>query len=138
MPETRIIAKLKGTSAVTDLIGTGNDARVRMHQRRTSWEGSDAITLQRISTQWSNHSTGTSTLRFCRIQLDLWSSTPLGVRSLATAVRGALSGWSDTSGTPDVTMCHLENEMDGPEGPDAGEEETEYRIVQDYLVQTST
>ena len=135
MPETRIIAKLKGTSAVTALIGSGSDARVRMLHRRTEWGGSDSITMQRISSSPINHAGGTTSTYSARIQLDLWSATPMGIRTLTAAVRGALSGWSDTSGTPDVTMCHLENEMDGPEGPDAGEEETEYRVIQDYLVE---
>ncbi len=134
MPETRIVVKLLTTSAVTTLIG----ARLRQIQRKTDWGTSDSITYQRISTDWSNHSTGTSTLGFARIQIDCWSSTPLGARTLAAAVRAALSGWSDTSGTPDVTMCHLQNEQDMPPGPDGGEEATEYRISQDYFVQFSS
>lgn len=134
MPETRIVVRLLATSAVTDLIGT----RLRKIQRKTAWGSSDSVTYQTISTDWSNHSTGTTTLGFARIQVDCWSATPVGVRALAAAVRGALSGWSESSGTPTVTMCHLQNEQDMPEGPDPGEEATEYRITQDYLVQFSS
>lgn len=134
MPETRMVVKLLATSAVTDLIV----AQLRPHHRKTSWGTDDAVTYQRISTEPSNHATGTSTLAFARIQVDLWSSTPLGVRALAAAVRGALSGWSDDTGTPVVTMCHLINEQDMPMGPDSGEEATEYRVMQEYMIHHSS
>ena len=137
MPETRMVVKLKATSAVTDLIGAGELCRLRKHQRKTAWEDNDAITYQRISTEPVNHATGTTSTAFARIQLDLWSSTPAGIRDLAAAVRGALSGWSDEAGSPAVSMCHLINEMDMPEGPESGDETAEQRIMQEYLIQYS-
>jgi len=130
MPETRIVNKLKNTSAVTDLISD----RIRCGWRREAWGTSDALTYQRISTAWSNHATGTTTLYFVRVQIDLFSSTALGCRALANAVRTALGGWSDDASTPVVTMCHLENQQDMPVEADAAEEETEFRIVQDWLL----
>lgn len=133
MPETRVVVKLLATSAVTDLIGD----RLRMHYRKTSWGSNDAITYQRVATVPSNHAGGTSTLFFVRLQLDIWSATPLGARALAKAVRDALSGWSDTTGSPKVTMCHLTGEQDMPQPPDLGEEETETRIMQEYYLQIS-
>jgi hypothetical protein len=133
MPETRVVAKLLATQAVTDLIGD----RVRKHYRKSSWGSSDAITYQRIATVSSNHAGGTTTLSFVRLQVDIWSSTPLGGRALAQAVRDALSGWSDATGSPKVTMCHLMGEQDMPEPPDLGDEETETRIMQEYYLQVS-
>jgi len=133
MPETRMLAKLLATTAVTDLVGD----RIRKHHRKTDWGQSDAITYQRISTDWVNGADKNSSTAFARIQLDLWSSTPLGARALANAVRTALNGWRDTDGSPAVSMCHFLNEQDLPQGPDSGEEATEYRISQDYLIQYS-
>lgn len=128
MPETQLVTKLLATSAVTTLIGD----RLRMIHRKTSWGSNAAITYQRISLEKVNHAGGTTTTGFARIQLDLWASTPAAIAALASAVSTALNGWYTSSGSPTITMCHLLNEMDGPEGPDAGEELTEYRRVQEY------
>jgi hypothetical protein len=133
MPETRMIVKLKATSGVIDLVSD----RIRKLTRKSAWNGDDAITYQRISANPVNGAVDNSSTWFARIQLDLWSGTPLGVRTLAAAVRGALRTWTDTGNTPAVSSCQLINEMDGPEGPDAGGESEEYRIVQEYFVQYS-
>ena len=132
MPEIRIVAKLLATTAVTALIGD----RLRKHHRKSTWGGADAITYQRISTAWVNHAGGVTETAFARIQLDLWSATPAGLKALADAVRGALSGWSDKQHTPKIALCHLIIEMELPGGPDAGEEEsgTEYCLIQEYLI----
>jgi hypothetical protein len=133
MPETRMIVKLKDTVAVVDLVGD----RIRHLTRKKGWEGNDAITYQRISTDTSGGADVTNSTRFVRIQLDIWSSTPMGARTLAAAVRGALDYWSDTGGSPAISMCRWLAEMDAPEGPDAGGESEEYRMIQEYYVQYS-
>lgn len=133
MPETRMVVKLLATSAVTDLIGD----RLRKHQRKTAWGDSDAITYQRISTTWSDGADVKSGSSQVRIQLDLWSSTPLGLRTLVAAVSDALRDWTDTGGSPAVSHCRLISESEMPEGPGSGEEATEYRWMQEYHVQYS-
>lgn len=130
MPETRIVAKLLATTAVTDLVGD----RIRQHHRLESWAAQDAITFTRVGTDWSHGAGGTTVLFFVRVQLDLWSATPTGLRTLAAAVRGALNGWTDTAGDPAVSMCHMIDEQQIDMRPDSGEEQADYRAIQEYLL----
>lgn len=98
--------------------------------------GRPCITFQRISTTPVNGSTGPSGTQNIRIQVDVWALTPSEARAIATAVAGALSGWSRTS-DPEIGRCNLVSDQDMTEPSDNGESKPEYRVSQDYSIWTT-
>jgi len=132
MPETRLYAKLAGTTAVTELVGS------RIWPVRRHSDTLPAITYQRVGTTPVNCSLGTVATEFCRVQVDCWDDDYGDVKTLAAAVRAALSGFSDDSDTPDISMCHLTGEFDLPEPPEPGQNMQIHRVSQEYYLQYST
>lgn len=128
-----MLDKLQATTAVTDLVST----RIYPASRRQS-AALPAIVYQRISTTIQNASVGESGTAWARVQVDCMAETFAGARALAAAVKGALSGWTDTDGTPAVSMCHWVDEQDAPGGLDEGEDDRVYDVIQDYYIQYST
>lgn len=127
--EPRIVAKLKGTNAVTALVST------RVYPMRMAASVAlPAVTYQRISTTPQNHATGTLTGQTARVQIDCWAASYAGAKGVAGAVRDALSGWSDNSGTPVVIMSHLIDEQDDAEPVEEGTDTTVFRVSQDYEI----
>ena len=133
MPETELVAKLSGTSAVTDLVGD----RIYPITARQG-VALPYVTYQLISGAPVNHAAGTTTTEECRIQVDNYASTYSGVKALAAAVEDALSGWSDAAGTPPITMCHLESRADLSEPIEPGSDTMIHRVSHDYVIWYST
>lgn len=133
----RMVVKIKATSAITDLIGSGNSARVypALRHRDTTLP---ALTYQRISVNPVNASVGTSGTAFETIQVNCLASTYDGAWALSDVVEAALQGWTDTGGTPPVSMCHLTDKGDLPQDILGGQEVPEYGVRHDYLLQYAT
>lgn len=133
MPETRLVANLKGTSAVTDLIGTGDDARLYFAVRPQG-TALPAITYQRVGTTAFNHAHGQCDFAQAMIQVNCLASSISGAKALAAVVTDALSGWSDLTGDPLIDMSHWLGDSDAIfEVP--GQDARDFAVMQDYLIQ---
>ena len=125
MPYTRLVARLKATSAVTALVGT------RVHPMFAPTNTLPAIVYEVVGDEPENHSTGTTTTKNVRIEVTCYASTYAGAKALAAVVETALSGWTDDSGD----VWHLDTATD-----DAGEVQaganvlTFYAVIQQYQV----
>ena len=125
MPDTRMVARLKATAAVTNLVGT------RIEPIRSRQAGAlPRITWMRVGTAPINSAAGTTGEAEVRFQIDCFGSTYASARAVADAVTGALSGWNDASSC----VWHKVMDFDDPENPDTGQDVGLYRIVHDYLV----
>jgi len=133
MAETRMIAKLKATSAVTDLVST----RIRPLLRKQG-AALPAITYQRISTIPCNASVGEANVAWARVQVNSFASTYAGAKALAAAVKACLSGWTDTGGSPSVIMSHWEGDSDLPEDVQPGQDLQVHGVAQEYLIEYGT
>jgi len=126
MPETRLVAKLKGTSAIATLIGT------RVYPMIRPQSAALPCIVYEISTDRpSNHATGTSGTSEMTIALDCVASTYAGAKALGDAVATAISGWNDGSSC----VWHLESQSDEMGPLAAGQEVPDFYVVsQDYTV----
>jgi hypothetical protein len=136
MPETRLVAKLKATTAITDIVGS----KIFPIMAPVKKKGKPVVTIppyityQTISDQSENHSTGATETNHCRMQIDLWASTYADAKTLATAVKTALKNWTDNTGSPVISSCHYENGNDLPDPPLPGQEVQVHRVSQDYFL----
>lgn len=127
MPERRLIAKLKATSAVTALAST----RIRAGRPRQD-DALPYIVVQVVGEDQVNHSTGHCDVAFRRIQVTTYDDDYNGTATLANLVRDALSGWSDATGTPVVSMCHYVGCTDIGADVEPGQDLAIHGIGQDY------
>ncbi|HON69155.1 MAG TPA: DUF3168 domain-containing protein [Phycisphaerae bacterium] len=58
--------------------------------------------------------------------------TYAGVKTLAAAVRAVLDGWDNTSGTPAVSSCRLEDEGEDTEYRSDDSEDLVHVVTQEY------
>lgn len=141
MPHTRIVARLKAVTAVTALIGTGNDAKIYPINAPQDTDG-DYITHQTVSDESINASVGATGTKHCRLQIISWSDDYDGARALAAAVEGdgdpsaptGIAGWTIASGTPAISSCHLDGGDDMPSGMDPEQNTRKHGFSQDYIV----
>jgi hypothetical protein len=131
--EERLVAKLLATSGVTNLVG----ARIRPVALRQT-DTLPAIVYQRVGTDSVNHATGECNVAFARIQVDCLASTYAAAKTLATAVKAALSGWSDLTGDPDIDLCHWLGDQDMPGDFEPGQDVLTHGVMQDYRIQYNT
>jgi len=133
MPERRVVAKLKATDAITALVGVRIDPG-----KRKQGEALPAITVFAGTKTKVNHSTGTTPCGARTIIVDSWAETYSEAKALGRLVEAALSGWSDVTGDPHVTMCHLQGDADIEEPIQPGQDERVYGVKQYYLVDFNT
>jgi len=126
MPQTRLVAKLKATTAVTAIVST------RIYPvLRPAGTALPAVVYQVLSNNPVNTAGGSTTTREMRLTVDCIAGTYAGAWALANVVRDALSGWVDDSGD----VWHLDSETDSPGDLGPGQEEqVTYGVNQDYLV----
>jgi hypothetical protein len=130
-PLTRLVARLKATTAVTALVGS--KISPVFSAQETDWP---YIVYQLTSDTPLNCSDGTTGTKSARIQVDLVAKgTPGGyaqVRALAAAVEAVVNGWKDDTGA----IWHLdEGTRDNPGALLHGQDVIEFhRATQDYLV----
>lgn len=133
MPETRMAAKLKATTAVTDLCGT-RIYPLALPQKPTY----PAITYQLVGTTPCNHSTGTCDVAWARVQVNCYAETYIAAKALNAAVRTALTGWTDDTGDPVVSMTSWHGQYDLPGGPEPGQDEYLPAVASDWYIQYGT
>jgi len=68
-----------------------------------------ALTFQMIDTVEEMHLSGTSGLVRSRFQLNLWASSTRAMRTLRTAVRNRLQGYSGAMGAVTVQMAAIDS-----------------------------
>lgn len=125
--ESQVYAQLAATSELTDEVA----ARIYRFQRERG-SALPSVAYQRVTSNTSNHSTGATTTRRCTFQVDSYADDLGEVRTVADAVETALGGWSNPSGTPSISMSHLQSDLDIPPEPEQGTDVPKFRISQDY------
>jgi hypothetical protein len=130
MPEAQVVAQLKGSTALTALVGT------RIYPIMARQVSSQPyVTYQRIATQHINASTGGSDVAFSILQLNCYAATYSGAKGVSAAVKASLANWSNTTGDPAIDMCHIQNESDLPDDPIPGTDKPIFAVTQDFLLQ---
>ncbi len=131
---TRLIARLKATEAVTDIVGAGTKARIRP-MRRNQGGSLPAVVYHQVGGHRENVTQGTSTTASSRFRVHCVADDYDEAHSLADVVEDALSGWNDASSG----VWHLDmGPFDGPDEPLEGQDAAEFAVVMDYLVWHST
>lgn len=125
--ETSINTRLNAVTAVTDLVS----ARIYWKQRPRG-SALPCVVCWPITKSVVNHAAGVTATKHARIQVDSLAATASEARTLADAVATALSGWSDSGGTPSISMCHQMTDADLSAGPDHGKDSPRDRVSQDY------
>ena len=125
--ESQIYTQLAATAALTDEVST----RIYRYQRPRGG-GLPAVEFRRIDSEIVNHATGATATEWCRIQVDCFAMDMDTARTVADAVTTALSGWSNSGGSPSISMCHQQSDMDLSEEPAHGDDAMLFRISQDY------
>lgn len=117
MIDYAIRTRLKAVSAVTTLVGSGDEARIFPTKIPEKYAAGPwpLLTYQIVSGRPEYHIDGVAGLAEVRVQIDCWSAERPGkdaydeVRDLAEAVRGALSAYTGTSEGVAIQSCFLEN-----------------------------
>lgn len=124
MIEEHINARLKATAAVTAIVG---DRIYPSHipQRATL----PAVSHLRLSGMPEHAMGADADVRQTRVQVSCWSSQYSQGKTLAAAVRGALSRYAGTIGDDEILDVYEENELDDYDPPTAV-----HQIVVDLLV----
>jgi len=124
-----IYTRLSAVSAVTDIVGSGDNARIWPISRREG-AANPSITYQRISApKESAMGTADTGLTHPLFQVDCFADTYREVDDLAEAVRGALQRYSGTVCSVVVQVIELVNTTDTTE--DASRE---HRITHTFRI----
>lgn len=126
-----IVTRLEAVSGVTDLVGTGDDARiypVKLPQNVTL----EAISY-RIITDVQEHAMGSDVgVSHARLSVDCWGNDYDEAVALALATHAALSRFSGTSNG--VAIQDIRS-LNGREGLQVFEDEVEeFRVIQDFMI----
>jgi hypothetical protein len=104
------------TPAIAAIVGAGDEARIwPMHLEETDTPAWPAITVQVVSGRPEYDLSGPAGVAEVRIQIDCWSAERDSVdayhevRTLAEAVRAALSGFRGTVSGAEIQSCFLDN-----------------------------
>ena len=127
MPERRVLTQLLATDRVTALVGD----RVKPISQLQG-VALPTVTYQTVVKTLINHSTGATTTESATIQINSYAETYEGAKVLARAVRSSLSGWSSSTGSPEISSCHLQSDSDIPDGPESDEDSFIHGVMQDY------
>lgn len=126
--ELAIYARLKATTAVTNLIGGATVPRI--YPNIVPQDAPlPAIAYQRISAYRRLVMEGPATLIRPRVQLTILASTYSAAKSLAAACREALDGYKGTAGGVKVGVTMAEDESD-----EYGSSNLLHVVRQDYLI----
>ena len=131
-----MVTRLKAVSAVTDIVGAGNSARIRP-LRRNQGGPLPAIVYDQVGGYRANHTTGTSTTAESRFRVHCLASSYDGAHTLAEAVEGALSGWNDATSGGGVWHMVM-GPQDGPDETTPGQDAAEFAKLMDFSVWHST
>lgn len=137
MPDiaTEVVTYLKTISAVTDLIGTGSNARIWYGDAKQG-ASMPYIVIRVFDGESAEHLGGISGLATNRVEINCYGSTSSSAYTLAEAVRLApLQKYRGTMGSTYV------NEVASPQGysrefdpPSAGSNQKRFNFVRDYFL----
>ena len=127
--EEQIQVQLEATTALTDVV----DTRIYRY-RRPRADALPAVVFQRQESEIVNHNLGATVTGWFRIMVDSYADDMDTARTVADAVTTALSGWSNTGGSPSLSMCHQVSDVDLTDPPDHGDDVLLHRISQDYMI----
>ena len=130
MPETRLVERLLATAGVTNIVSS----RIRPIQL-TQGDALPALTYSTIDITPSNGSTGLGNHAMARIQVDSLAISYSAAKTLAKAVRVALSGWQSSTASPNVGPVHWLNDNDLGGFDEPGQDKPTYAIASDFLLQ---
>ena len=125
--QTAIVAKLKATTTVTDLIGSRVYPVSPPHGVTLPY-----VVYQIISDVPVNHSTGEDDTHNARVQIDCVDDTYSVAWSVAGAIQTALAGWSDSD--LKIGSCLMISKQDLPKPPDDGGEIYLQAVTMDFSV----
>jgi len=126
MPETRLVAKLKATSAITALTGTRIYPMLRPQNAALP-----CIVWEISSDRPSNTAVGTTGTSEMSIALDCIATTYAGAKAVGDLVASTMNGFVDSADC----IWHLDSQSDQIGPLEAGQEEpTFYAVSQDYTV----
>lgn len=104
--QSALVAYLKTVSAVTTLVGSGANARIRPFERLQG-EALPAITYfvvdGRVDGMWS----GTPALTRSRVQIDCWSGLHTESIALLAAIRAATDGFAGTFASTPISGARI-------------------------------
>ena len=128
-----ILGRLKAVTAVTDIVGSGSNARIYADKLPQTVQ-LEAITFKEISSERIHAFGQDPGLVRARWELDAWADTWRESRLLAAAIRGNGAGnaFSRFRGTEDTTVVDdilLDNELATFEDASGT-----YRTTQDYFI----
>lgn len=130
--EEGIIAKLLATSGVTALVAT------RVYPgRRPQASALPAIDLARISGAPLYSNDGETGLESARVEINCWGSSYSSAKTVARAVKDALSAFFGTVGGVNFQYILLEDERDLSE-TGSNQADYLYRMSLDFTVWTKT
>jgi hypothetical protein len=121
-------------TGITDLIGTGGNARIykdKIPQKNTTWP---VLTYRTVSTQQEHDLSGACGMARPRIQLDCWHETSVGAEALAEAVRNALDGYTGAMGSATVSVALLEDTQDFYRPNEDGSDNGVHQISLDFQI----
>lgn len=126
---------LKTVTAVTDLIGTGDNCRL-FPEWTPEAEAYPYVTYTVIAADHVGDLSAASGIVRKLIQVDVWAATAVSREATGNALRGALDGvTNDTWGSVNVRTVALDEEVDELEEPADGDEGgVIFRRRQDYIV----
>jgi hypothetical protein len=133
MIEQRLVAKLKATADITDLVGAGDLARIQPSQRMQFAE-MPALIYQLLEETPCNSANAATDTSQSRIQVDIYAASYAEAKALSILVAAALNGWHDTDGC----IWLLESSTYNLDGPYPADEAAAHRFTHEYLVWFST
>ena len=136
MPDKSLMAKLRATTAVTTLVG-GSSPRIRCGQLMEG-DVKPGIVIERDTVRPVNHAGGTTGTKFGYVFVHCHATDYATAEAVADAVETALNGYTNTTGTPAISMVHVQDVMYNPGPMVSGQDKIREQFTLDCLVQYST
>ena len=131
--EAAIYSILSGATGVTDLVGGARAPRISpIHIAQG--KAMPAVVYQQINSADVLSCDGHNNPRTDHVQINSWATTPAAARSLAEAVRTAMSAAGGSHGSVRIVYCSMEDEGDIFEIQEQTEPETVYGKRQDWQI----
>lgn len=128
-----LLTYLKTVSAITDIVGTGDNARIRPGRLSRS-DSFPAIRYAFVSGDSVAHLTGGSGIAQPLLQVDCYATTYSGANALAEQVRLALQSYRGLMGTDFVNGVTLVNRRELYEDPIDASDVGKHRVLIEFSV----
>ena len=128
-----IYAYLKTVTDVTDIVGTGNSARIYEHHAPNKATHPHLV-YQRISGGHEHHLTAGAGVARDVFQLTAVDNDGVNAEALRDAVREGMDGYRGSMGSANVRRCHLRNETERFVQPTDSSEVGRFLIHMDFEI----